>query len=232
LDTDLIENYYGANLPPDALEAFVARQVDSKNWHVTSEQYDKKWFGYRTQTPGQCLFRFAEHYRRALGSVRGRGTVSYGMVRFTQTNALMTLSRRFVTGFWTAMCIADEYGIPYELYCVEALKYGDRLGWKKLPSPTQIYGTNMVYAIKDAWEAKLRDGVMIQTDNPAFSVSEYTGDPWQDEYMKWLIDQALHRANPKFALVKCIFAKPQVTEAYAVERLGRERYEEIKIASL
>ena len=230
--SDFLEEFYGQTLPVAALDAFVVRAIDQKNWDVAADGYETKWFGYRTLTPGQCLFVFADRYRRALTSVKGRGRGSFALAQFKRHNVLTSVSKRYLTGFWSAMAIADSFGIPYDFYCKAAIEYGERKGWRRLPSPTQIYNVDMTFAIKAAWQKRLESGVMVTTANPAFSVAEYEGDPWQDKYMAWLIDQALSRPNPKYSLVKVIFTEPQVTERYARDRLGDDRFEELKKAAL
>ena len=130
------------------------------------------------------------------------------------------------------MCIADDNGIPYDFYCKHALEFGDRAGWAKLPTPTQLYSVNMIFAIKEAWKERLGSGVLVTTQNPAYHVDNYEAHPWQNQYQKWLMDQAMRRPNPKYALVKCVVNEPQIIESYVRVRLGADRLEEIKNAAL
>ncbi len=231
-NANFLETFYGDTLSVKALDAFIGRSIDHKNWDIVSEGYETKWFGYRTLTPGQCLFVFADRYRRSLTNVKGRGRVSFALKRFTEPNVLSRVSKRYVSGFWSAMAIADTYGIPYDFYCAAAMEYADRSGWRTLPAPTQIYGVNMVHFICASWQERLESGVMLTTMNPNYSVANYEAHPYQDKYQKFLVDQAMERPNPKYALIKILFTEPQVTEDYAVSRLGQERFDELKKAAL
>lgn len=227
-----LKGFYGSTMAPETLDAFLARSVKVPDWGVISELYDSKWFGYRFMTPGQTLYMFADRYRRAYTGVIGRSTrrhIKYSTL--TAANLITRVNKGQVTGLWKAMCFADAFGIPYDFYCSTVMEMADREGWDSLPQPSQIYHTRFIWQIKQKWEERLKSGTLIRTEAPQYFLSNYEGNAWQDEYMKWLLDQALERPNPKFALAKIMFEEPQVKPSFAANFIDLERITDARDAA-
>lgn len=216
--------FYGDHLTPEAMDAFIARFVKPEDWSIISDLYERKWYGYRFLSPGACFFLFADRYRKAYRAISARLLARRRTPRFTQEDALSPNSRNpmapgDLTGLWNAMCIADELGIPYDVYCTEALEYGHRCGWKFLPRPTQLYSDKIVVAVTDAWRARSAERVYRTTD-AHYSLKNNVNHPWQRGYMDFLIASAMKRENPKFALASVMFKDPQVRPSYAAAKVG------------
>lgn len=221
--------YYGEHMSDDSLEAFVAQCVHPKHWDAATEQYGRKWFGYRFLTPGRCLHLFADRYSRAYKAANGRGrTVSSRSHIFTSANFIRMVDKKYVPGLWHAMAYADDIGVPYDFYCTTVFNIADREGWKRMPLPNQIYHTRMVWQVKQAWEERLSSGVLVRTSDPYYALANCKGHKWQIEYQTWLLDQAMKRPNPKYALAKILFEEPQVLPSRAARIIGIDRVVEAR----
>lgn len=217
-------SFFGDHLSPEALDAFLARLVKPEDWSAVSALYDRKWFGYRFMSPGACLFLFADRYRKAYRSIATRLLAKKRLPRFTQEDALHPnakhpLAPADITGLWKAMCIADDAGIPYDVYCTEALEYAHKCGWTYLPRPTQLYSDKIVIAVIEAWRAKAGDRIH-RTADPHYALKNFCDHQWQRDYMDFLIASAMRRENPKFALAAIMFKEPQVKPSYAAAKVG------------
>lgn len=217
-------SFYGDHLSPEALDAFLARIVKPEDWSSVSGLYDRKWFGYRFVSPGASLFLFADRYRKAYRTISARLLARKRLPRFTQEDSLHPNSRNplspaDLSGLWNAMCIADDAGIPYDVYCTEALEYAHKCGWKYLPRPTQLYTDKIVIAVTEAWRSKSADRIH-RTADPHYTVKNFCDHPWQLAYMDFLIASAMKRENPKFAMAAIMFKEPQVLPSYAAKKVG------------
>lgn len=219
-DHSFLEGFYGAHKAPSTLDAFVARNIKVKDWEPVSDLYNCKWFGYRFLTPGQCLFLFADRYRRAYDGARGRPAYRHiPYKKFSKANVLSLVTKNHVSAMWNAMAFADTLSMPYDFYCKTVIERCERLGYKALPTPAQIYSTEHMWHAKEVWDERLQGGTLIRTASPHYSLTNYDGHAWQDEYMKWLIDQAMERPNPKYALAKIMFEEPQVKPSFAAKHI-------------
>lgn len=222
-------DYYGQEMSEDSLEAFIANCVPPKHWDAATEQYDRKWFGYRFLSPGKCLHLFSDRYRRAFAGAKGRGLGRGNLTRiFTNPNFIRMVDKRYVTSLWHAMAHADDIGVPYDFYCSTIFEFADREGWERLPLPNQMYHSNMVWRVKQAWLERLQSGTLVRTTDPYYALVNFHQHPWQVEYQDWLLNQALSRPNPKFALAKILFEEPQVLPSRAARTIGLERVVEAK----
>lgn len=231
-NTEYLGGYYGCEFQPQTLDTFLARNVNPRDWEVIPELYNLKWFGYRFLTPGQCLFLFADRFRQEYGSVKGRPHLKhFKQFGYQRQNMVTRLNRQQLTCLFNAMCYCDSIGIPYDFYCKTVFEHTERQGWDFLPGPHQIYHTSFLIHVSEAWNERLTTGMLIRTKDPYYFLNNYDGHPWQDEYMKWLLDQALERPNPKYALAKIMFEEPQVKPSFAAQFLDVERIKEARRAA-
>lgn len=222
-------DYYGEDMSEDSLEAFIAKCVLPKHWDAATEQYGRKWFGYRFLSPGKCLHLFADRYRRAYAGAKGRGLGRGSLSRiFTNPNFIRMADERHISSLWHAMAHADDIGVPYDFYCTTVFEIADREGWDNVPMPNQIYHERMIWRVKQAWLERLQSGTLVRTSDPYYALANFHQHPWQIEYQDWLLNQALSRPNPKFALAKILFEEPQVLPSRAARTIGVERVVEAK----
>lgn len=228
-NTEYLGGYYGSGFQPQTLDTFLARNVNPRDWEVIPELYNHKWFGYRFLTPGQCLYLFADRFRQAYGSVKGRpGLIYRRNSGYQRQNMITQLSKRQVTCFFNAMSYCDSLGIPYDFYCKTVFELTERQGWSYLPGPQQIYHTSFLIHVSEAWNERISVGMLVRTQDPYYYLNNYDGHPWQDEYMKWLIDQSMTRPNPKYALAKIMFEEPQVKPSFAAKHVDIEQIKEAR----
>lgn len=220
-------DYYGETLSDDALEAFIAQCINPKHWDAATDQYDRKWYGYRFLSPGRSLHLFADRYRRAYMGAKGRGR-GYRAGNYTASNFIRMAEPRNVACLWHAMAHADDMGVPYDFFCSTVFEVADREGWAKMPMPNQIYQDRMLWSVKTAWDERLLSGTLIRTLNPYYALAHYQKHAWQDQYQDWLLAQAMKRPNPKYALAKIMFEEPQVLPSRAAKVIGVERVIEAK----
>ncbi|MCR9222916.1 MAG: hypothetical protein NXH70_02505 [Hyphomonas sp.] len=228
-NTEYLDGFYGSEFQPQILDAFLARNINPRDWQVIPELYNHKWFGYRFLTPGQCLYLFADRFRQEYSSVRGRPKLkNFKQFGYQRQNMITQLNKLVVAQMFNAMCYCDTVGIPYDFYCKTVFERTERLGWSHLPGPNQIYHTSFLWHVKEAWEERLTSGLLVRTKDPYYFLNNYHGHAWQDEYMKWLIDQAMSRPNPKYALAKIMFEEPQVKPSFAAQHISLEHIKEAR----
>ena len=231
---EYLGGFYGSGFQPQTTDAFLARNIKPQDWEVIPDLYHTKWFGYRFLTPGQCLFLFADRYRQAYGSVLGRPHLKkFKGTGFQRQDMLTRGSKSHVGSLFRAMCFCDTLGIPYDFYCSKVMEHTERLGWTNLPTPNQIQHTSFIIHVQQEWKERLKLGTLIRTQDPYYFLNNYHGHAWQDEYQKWLLDQALERPNPKNALAKIMFEEPQVKPSFAAKFVDIERIKQArKVATI
>ena len=221
---EFLGDFYGSHLRAVTLDATVLARVKPHNWGDVSTGYETKWYGYRYLSPGQSLFLFADRYRKAVAKVRRDHAVSG--IGLTSVTALAEVSDAQFTGYWTAMNMADVFGIPYDFFCESQINFASRMGHKYMPTPQKMFTDSALYAVKQEWD-KQKVERFIRTEDPHYTVSKHAG-PWQDDYQDYLLNLVEARHSKARALASVVYEKPQVLPSKAAERLGVEVVKEAK----
>ena len=108
--------------------------------------------------------------------------------------------RSKIVSCWKGRMIADQIGMPYEIYLTEA--YEERLRfWNQrfLPQPSNLYTEEIVEKVAEAWSRRQRARMHFSPD-PRFLNDRYIALKAQDDHHEWLLEQAQFRSNPQYAL--------------------------------
>ena len=228
---EYLGGFYGESLEPASREALLMRHVPTTRWDVLSELYGKKWYGYRFIDPATCLWIFADRFRKASLNTYGRGYTrpvhSHNLFtknapthrQIRMVNMITQIGRQHVSALFTAMCIADDLGIPYDFYCRHACEFYNR-AFKALAMPNKLVTDRVVVEVAEAWQKRLKDGVLLTTADPYYALARFENHPWQVAYQDFLLDQIGERINPKYGIAQVCFKNPQVKPSYAAKRFS------------
>lgn len=196
-----------------------------------SRLYGLKWWDYRRLHPAHATELFAEAYVNALKldfSQRfdvEKGNFYRGLKHPT---GIHRNGPRVLNGLWRARQVADKYGIPYEFYCYEAIRFCAERQWRYLPKVWQIYSTkdqpyglNMVDTIRLRWKQATSTTIRSPKDtfytNPMFERNTY-----QVYWQGFLLKRVEQSPAKVVALSELIYEKEFLREEYAAHRFGSQ----------
>lgn len=163
------------------------------------------WFDYRFLHPFDATMVFIDALDRVYKDVyrKYRDYTRAEHVSILKPDDLIhswRTKRAKLVACWKVRMIADQIGMPYEIYLSEA--YEQRLRfWKQrfLPQPNALYGEEIVEKVSEAWSRRQRTRLHFSFD-PRFLNDRYVAVKAQDDHHEWLLEQAQFRSNPQSAL--------------------------------
>lgn len=216
---DFLGDFYGNAMKASELDAFIAKHVKHTDFRPASYQAETRWFGYRDLHPGTALFWYMDTYGRVF---RDRAVKDFGMRGVTRAASAFkwrNMNKGTVHSFWSGMCHADMYGIPYDFYIRFFFDAAEREGWNLAPMPQQLYAARLVPECKAAFEL-FSEETFVKTANPIYKLSNYKDHKWQNEYQSFLLKSAHKRDNVARALAAIMIKEPMVTPKNAAKDLG------------
>lgn len=127
-----------------------------------------------------------------------------------------------ITGMWKARQIADRYGVPYDFWCTTAMVYAETCNWKDLPRPRQLYSSDMVKFILDAW--KLKTSTQLLHAESAFyrkpAIEQKPMHPYQKEHLSYLLRRLDRTQNKPILLATLLYKKEIMLSALVLHRYG------------
>lgn len=108
--------------------------------------------------------------------------------------------RTKIVACWKGRVIADQLGMPYQLYIRDA--YKERLkAWNQrfLPQPNCLYSREIVDKVAESWRDRQKARMHFSID-PRFLNDQYSHQKAQDDHHEWLLEQVQFRSNPQMAL--------------------------------
>jgi hypothetical protein len=217
-------DFVGAGRSNARVEAFLMGQLAPADMELAAGLYEKRWFDYRFVPLGTSLSYFIHQYHLAYREIVRRFR---GKRRMYQAGPLVDLPKAHVTGFWRAMCYADEFGLPYDFFILAVMEWADRRGWHHIPLPANLYDDRAVIEVTEKWSQRLQDRFITATA-PEYDLVNYVGHPAQDAYHGYLIQQVRARHVPRFALATVLFERPQLPMQLALDSFGAEMVREAK----
>jgi hypothetical protein len=216
--------FYGCVMTHNRAADLVAAHVPKKHIRDVAGVYTKRWWDYRRLSPGHSFFLFAETYykffkiwaRKMLHHKAATGSKLYivGMnqIQF-EARDIWDRDSGHISGMWNAMLVCDALGIPYSTFCQLGFQISFDTGWKRLPSPAQLYSENLGAKILDEWIALQLERIAIAS-HPVYSLENYCGLTDQDDYRLYLLDAIKSKSAPLPALASAVYAKPQLDIAF------------------
>ncbi|MBS9810588.1 hypothetical protein J4H70_17590 [Vibrio alginolyticus] len=225
----MIENFKGAELSETECDKIALDRVSASLLKKEANLATTAWFDYRLLHPTTRTYLFAHFYEEAYRYML-RLHVDYEQAEGDSPRSFLpkkdplgkpqhVLNREKKTGViaayrnctmvWKARQKADEYGIPYDVFCMSGMKAAIGRIWQRTPNPAQLYSQEILNAIIDRW-ADLATQKMFVATNPFYSLKNWSGHPSQFDHASWVCEQINARVNPEFALAQYGFKTPVI----------------------
>lgn len=171
--------------------------------------YQSKWFDYRLMTPAQATriymdaFRdvYRQHFAKEIDARSGQHVQIFDAAKVMQNirshdEKIVAKGKQQFASCWRGRQVADAIGMPYREYINLALTNRLRY-WQQrhLPRPQHLYSEKGVEMVIERWE-EMQRGRLFLAEHEAFSIENYDGIAYQDDYHEWLFKQAQLRSNP------------------------------------
>lgn len=225
----ILQEFKGSNLSATECDELAIDRVSESLLKRERKLNNTAWFDYRLLHPTIRTYLFAHYYEEAFRymvrlhldytQVEGDNPRSYlpkndplGKTRTALIKEEKTGVRqafRNCTMVWKARQKADEYGIPYDVFCMSGMKVAIGRIWQRTPSPSQLYSQHIINGIIDRW-AELASQKMHVAKSDFFQLQNWCEHPSQIDHAQWVIDQINARVNPDFALAEYGFSKPMI----------------------
>lgn len=200
------------SLTVDDYEALTLAKIPVEYRKLEPDLYGSKWFDYKPLHPAEATLLFVRLYE---GAIR----IAYGKYKDVEASARIKVLpytdpfvSRDIVSFWTARQNYDRIGCRYEFGLRWTMdRFADR-GWSFFPRPNQLYGSEMMLDLADAWRIECSAALQI-AKLPFFRVENYTGHHDQDAYRQWLIGQVKARGNGEWRALSRLLSERVVDEA-------------------
>lgn len=232
---------YGMAMPAEPLETLIAGHVPREKFLEAADGYRTKWWDYRRLSPAHSLMLFTDNYYKHFKLAARKSLVHKG--RDPRLKALhgsaysqMTTEEMWerepshITGLWTAMTVADTYGIPYDYFCMTAMNMAMDTNWTRLPTPSQLYSPNLGALTITQWE-KDQFQQLYTAQHPLYSLDNDVGLPLQEEYRNWIMERLVMLDAPLHPLTGVLFRRPQITEALARTKFSDNLIERARLVA-
>lgn len=207
-------------LTPADCELLAFARIGRSNRDRESTLAKTRWFDYRHLHPVQSTYLWSRTYeesaQRFVAQTKDRDSALE--VRAFNTDDIFKSPE--VTGCWMARQGMDVVGCRYEFGIMFALRRFSDRGWRMFPRPNQLYGTEFVLDLHDAWKLECVATLQL-AKHPRFKRTNYVGHPDQDDYHGWLMGQVQKR---KFQdkIVERLVAGDLLDPALAARTLNKE----------
>lgn len=225
----ITNDFKGAELSETECDKLALDRVSASLLKNESKLATTAWFDYRLLHPTTRTYLFAHFYEEAYRYML-RLHVDYEQAEgdnprtFLPKNdplgkPLSVLKReeksgvigafRNCTMVWKARQKADEYGIPYDVFCMSGMKAAIGRIWQRTPNPSQLYSQEILNAIIDRW-ADLASQKMYVASHPFYRIENWVNHSSQHDHAAWVCEQINARVNPEFALAQYGFKTPMI----------------------
>lgn len=150
-----------------------------------------KWFDYRFDHPLLSTYRFSHAYTQAY---RYMTAIRFDVEKAKYVQGFSGKDGDFLkirgagkAGFLRARMLADHYGIPYDFWCRECMRFAEDNSWTNMPRPAQLYSPEMINHIIVRWEREQQVSPRY-AENEAYLVENFAECVDQVQYQHYLIN--------------------------------------------
>jgi hypothetical protein len=196
---EVLGEFDGANLSRETADELSIARIKHALLKNEAQLYNTKWYDYRRLHPTVATYYFVHCYGGAYRDAIRKAFDARGAdYRKGATGDFLDKGER--NTFWKLRQIADGFGMPYRPFLRAAIDYYlDQTGWTHVPRPCHLLAPAPLDAAHAAWQEDCKNRLQLPAD-PFFTVEGFIDHPYQVECEAWLIENALSRHNPKFAL--------------------------------
>jgi hypothetical protein len=164
--------------------------------HRERESYlfTTKWFDYRHLHPVKATYLFAHRYEECVRAFYSETKDRASADKARAFDTPNVFANREIAAVWIARQAMDAIGCRYEFGIRFALKRFNDRGWRMFPRPNQLYSTEFLLDLRDAWQRQC-DAVLELPKHPRFNVAAYEGHPDQDAWQAWAVRQIKRRQH-------------------------------------
>ena len=161
----------------------------AKSQKMEAVLFRTKWFDYRMDHPLRSTYAFAEAYRQAyqyMTAIRfDRDKAKY--VKGFSGEDFMKSPGSTRSGMHKSRMIADRYGIPYDFWCREAMRYAEEMHWTNMPRPHQLYSPEIINHVLIRWGREQEVNFRNATHS-LYAPENYCNNSDQQEYQHYLMN--------------------------------------------
>lgn len=180
--------HFWLSLSNDELDVLYAHHF-AKSQKLEAALFRTKWFDYRRDHPLRATYEFAQAYREAyryMTAIRfDRDRARY--VKGFSGDDFLALKGSGKSGFLRARICADRYGIPYDFWCREAMRYAEEMSWTNMPRPAQLYAPEIINHILVRWNRE-QEVNFRSASHSLYAPENYCDNPDQQEYQRYLME--------------------------------------------
>jgi hypothetical protein len=198
--------------------------------HQASRERDlncTKWFDYRFMSPWEATELFVSAYQVEFRRLYSKNIDTEASEGKTGTrNRNWRSNSRELASFWNARQLADELGLPYGFFIHYAANLLMTWGWKHIPRPNQLYGSEardaIVAEVAAKW-AEWRQAVPQFSTLPQYLIQNFNELPAQIAHQDWLIAEIKSKYGSPSEICKACFVNHVLSVTRATAEFGTER---------
>jgi hypothetical protein len=167
-----------------------------------------KWFDYRRLHPVMATQLFVKAYNRAYGNFLATTTdVGLKYLPAFKGRDLLADKHRERKTVWKLRQLADEHGVPYDVFMNAAMRFYQREGWMHVPRPSHILSNELALLhVLDTWQNTKRD-MPVWASLSFYTVDEWTGHPDQLAYEEHLLQFIRARAVKSYIVHQAVYLR-------------------------
>ena len=162
-----------------------------------------RWFDYRTKTPAQLTYLFAERYEAMYREFYAKTRDAERADKITVMLHDDIFNSPELLCYWQARQAADTIGCNYDFYIRFCFERAWDRAWKYIPRPNQIYGEEILLDATTAWKNQLKYSLSLAKLD-RYKNADYAGHPDQDAYHSYLVQQINSREQKHMILARLI----------------------------
>ncbi|MDY7537633.1 hypothetical protein QN372_00575 [Undibacterium sp. RTI2.1] len=213
--------FYGSQVGFDECEVLAIQNIHHKLLIKEAALFSKKWFDYRSMHPTLATYLAVHHYNRAYGYFMGVA-MDKGkkyMAGFRGKDFMLSREKQ---SFWKLRQQADDTGIRYDFFMLEAMKWCIENGWRQPPRPAHISTNNdLLIQVMNKWEMESRAKIQWATDC-RYRAELFVGSPDQLAYENHIATRIMQKPHPKFAIYAALYQYDALRIEEALRRFPTE----------
>lgn len=183
-------SFFGDSFSNASYEAKALSRIDKDLRNNEADAFGTKWFDYRLWHPTKATYYYTHCYIQAAKTFCARYSDKDKVAALKLFEREDALGTRDFTALTKGRQALDSIGCRYEWGLEFAIeRFADR-GWGSFPRPNQLYGEELIWDIRDSWNAFCRNSLQL-TQSEALQADK-TGLVAQ-EYREWLVGQVRAR---------------------------------------
>lgn len=189
--------------------------------------YETKWWDYKPLHVLESTYLFVDSYKSAIKEAIKRRKCLYrgNNYKGLKHDDFLECSTRTITGMWKARKTADTYGIPYDVYCNQAMLYAEKNDYKYLPNPSQLYsnkpkkkgGMSMLQHIVQHWN-EISSNRLFYARSKFYSVDAFKNNRYQILHQRHLLKAVREKISLRHVLVAELVYEKRLLSAKAVRQ--------------